>query len=83
MKQTNARILRRRAAAAYVGMSEPTFGRISQADTSFSRPIAISVGITGWDTRALDAWIDARPRLAPGERGLRGERTRLAHAKGR
>lgn len=69
-----ARIKRRPGAAAYLGMSEQTFGRKSRSDPTFPKPIDVSEGITGYDVRDLDRWLDARPRLAPGARGLRGER---------
>jgi predicted DNA-binding transcriptional regulator AlpA len=77
---TQKRILRRPEQAAYLGMSEQTLGRISRTDPTFPKSIAISPGISGRDIEELDRWIASRPRLAPGERGLRGEKPKTEEA---
>lgn len=55
-------VLRRREAAAYVGMSTSLLLQVRKADPTFPVPIMITETLIGWRRHELDAWLDARPR---------------------
>lgn len=53
------RVLRREAAAAYVGMSPALFVREVEAG-NLPKPIALAGTVKGWVRDHLDSWIDDR-----------------------
>ncbi|CAK0766029.1 hypothetical protein CCP4SC76_4480001 [Gammaproteobacteria bacterium] len=69
------RILNRKAAAEYLGMSVDTFD-----DLVRPRVPVINIGISAkgyrWDTRDLDNYIDAMPKIYPAGVGSNQETTK-------
>ena len=55
----NARVLRAKAAAVYLGLPVSTFQR-EVAAGRLPAPLPLTERARGWDRRALDRWIDAK-----------------------
>lgn len=56
-------VLRRREAAAYVGMSTSLLLLVRREDPTFPEAIKITETLIGWRQADLDVWLDARPKV--------------------
>ena len=59
----NALVLRKKQAAALIGVSIPTLDRLRVAN-SFPRPVLLGIQAVGFLRSDLEAWLEACPRLA-------------------
>ncbi|TAN27281.1 MAG: AlpA family phage regulatory protein [Castellaniella sp.] len=60
MTTINPPVLRPSQAAAYIGLSLPSFWRIAKADPSFPRPFKVGPNSTAVMRRDLDAWLESK-----------------------
>jgi hypothetical protein len=65
----------KKGGAALLDMSPAKFDRLRREDPAFPRGVDFE-GHTKYFVEELRRYADSRPRLAPGDRGLRGERPR-------
>lgn len=57
MKTFTSPVLRPKQAAAYIGMSVPSFWRIVKDDPTFPRPFKLSANATAVMRTDLDQWL--------------------------
>ena len=60
----NPPVLRPTQAAAYIGLSLPTFWRLARQDETFPKPFRLGENSTAVMRDDLDAWLQARKEAA-------------------
>ena len=60
------RLLTPSQAAAYFGLSKPSFHRFAEKTPGFPKPIYLGERLPRWDRRALDSFLDAQTASVSG-----------------
>lgn len=60
MTAINPPVLRPTQAAAYIGLSLPSFWRIAREDSTFPKPFKLGANSTAVMRADLDAWLKAK-----------------------